>query len=213
MKKKYINSDLVKLWSVLLTGILLLLFVSSEWGTVKIILACSIGGVVTFYLTMLLLICLLGMFGIEAIDSQRYKEWKKAQRIYPRRVFSYGLYALILYVSAIICGGVFTDYDQGWDGIVSEWIFFGILGFLTSQIIMRIVFLTCGITTSKEDIETMAHDIERRRSEKKELKKIRRAERRRKYNWIYRAFFAGLGFGAGFGALRDVDDNSHSEIS
>ena len=153
------------------------------------------------------------MFGIEVIDNQRYNEWKKAQRKKPRRVFSYGLYTLILFASAIICGGVFTDYDQSSDEIVLDWIFFGVTGFLISQIIMRILFLTMDITTSKGDIETMAHDIERRRSEKKKLKKIRRAERRRKNNWIYRAFFAGLGFGAGFGAFSDGDNSGHSEIS
>ena len=213
MKKKYISSDLLRLWCILITGMFLLFFVSSEWGTVKIILACSIGGVIIFYLTMLILIFLLGIFGIETLDHQRYKEWKNTQRMQPRRVFSHGLYVLILLASAIICGSVFTDYDQDWDGIVLEWIFFGVTGFLISQIIMRIFFLTRNITTSKGDIEAIGHEIESRRSEKKALKKIRRAERRRRHNWISRAFFAGLGFGAGFGAFRNGDGNVNSDLS
>lgn len=213
MKKKYISSDLLKLWCILITGILLLHFVSSEWGSVKIILACSIGGVVIFCLAMLLLMGLLWIFGIEAIDHQRYNEWKETQRTQPRRVFNHGLYVLILLLSAILCGSLFTDYDQDWVGIVFEWVFFGVSGFLISQIIMRIIFLTGDITTSQGDIETMAHDVERRRSEKKELKKVRRAERRRKHNWISRALFAGLGFGAGFGAFHNGDSSGNSDIS
>lgn len=208
MKKKYINSDLVKLWSVLLTGIMLLLFVSSEWGTVKIILACSIGGVVTFYLTMLLLILLLGVIGIEIVDKRQYDEWKH-QRLKAKtpRVFSYALYGWILTLAALGCGFSFTSYHQGLGGVLFEWIAYAALGFLGAQIIMRIIFLTWDISTDKGYIESMAHEIERQKAEKKELKKQRKAERRKRNSWISRAFFRGLGFGAGWSIFNPGDNN------
>ena len=207
-ERKYICADLVKLWSALAMGIALMLIVSPDWGMIKIIIACSLGGVFMFYGVYLLMILLLGVIGIEIVDKRQYDEWKH-QRLKAKtpRVFSYALYGWILTLAALGCGFSFTNYHQGLDGVLIEWIAYAGLGFFGAQIIMRIIFLTWDITTDKGDIESMAHEIERQWAEKKELKKLRKAERRKRNIWISRAFFRGLGFGAGWSMFNPGDNN------
>lgn len=211
MKEKYICSDLVKLWSALLMAIVLMLSFSEQWEIFEIILVCSIGGVLIFYAAFLIMILLLSLLGIEVVDKNQYEEWLKQRRKNKSpKVFSYALYGWILTFAALICGALFADYQQNLGAIIFEWIVYGSLAFLIVQIIMRIIFLTWNITTDKGDIEAMAHEIERRRAEKKELKKLRKAERRRQSSWLRRAFYRGLGFGAGWSIFSSGNNNNGS---
>ena len=202
-------SDIVKLWSALVMAIVLMLTVSADWSVIRIILVCSVGGVFLFFASYLIMILLLGIIDIDVVDKQQYDEWKEHGRQGKmRRLFSYALYSGILTFAALISGVSFADYHQDWSGIIFEWILFGSMGFLVAQIIMRILFLSFNITTDKGDIEDMAHEIERRRAEKKELKKRQKAARRRRNIRLYRAWLAGMGFGAGWGMFHSGSDDA-----
>ena len=191
-------------------SIVLMIIPSADWGTIKVILVCSVGGVLMFYGSYVLLILLLKIFGIDVVDKQKYDEWKKQRlQVKTPKVFSYALYGWILTLAALACGASFTDYHQALGGIIFELIMFSAMGFLGAQIIMRIIFLTCNITTDKGDIEAIAHEIEKRRAEKKELKKLRKEERREKTIWLRRAFYRGLGFGAGWSIFNSGGDNNN----